>query len=179
MSRRLVALVAVWVLAGCNPKAPAVEPGASLNPAATPTGISLKITGNGNAKAPARFVEQKDNRKYYQLLASTFESVGAAGSAVVTFTDAHASFFGKDGSQLDARAPRAVVDQKRNEVTLEGGVHATNSEGMTLACDILTYDRGTEMIHGVGHVVITNKNGFHGTGNRFDSDISLTHTTMR
>lgn len=178
MSARIVAFAAVLLLVACNPKPPdSGQP--SANPNATPTGISLKITGSGNASAPARFVEQKNNRRYYQLLAKSFESLGAAGSARVTFTDAHASFFGKDGSQLDALAPRAIVDQVENLVTLEGGVHASNSAGMSLSCDELTYDRTTEMLHGIGHVVINNKNGFHGTGNRFDADISLTHTTMR
>jgi LPS export ABC transporter protein LptC len=171
--------VALALLVACNPKAPASGPNDSGLPTAAPTGISLKITGNGKPNSPARFVEQKNNRKYYQLTAKSFESLGAEGSAHVTFLQAHASFFARDGSQLDAVAPRATVDQLENQVTLDGGVHATNSQGMSLSCDTLTYDRDTEMIHGVGHVVITNKTGFRGTGNRFDSDISLTHTTMR
>jgi len=179
VSARRYVLAAFALLAACNPKAPVATSQTGVSPGASPTGISLKITGSGNAKAPARFVEQKNNRKYYQLLASSFESLGAAGSAHVTIIDVRASFYGKDGSTLEAQAPRGIVDQSENLVTLEGGVHAWNNAGMALACDMLTYDRTTEMLHGIGHVVITNRTGFHGTGNRFDSDISLTHATLR
>lgn len=180
MTRRIAVLVAVLALAACNPRAPStLGDGDTPNPEATPTGISLKISGNGNAASPVRFVEQKGNRKFYQLLVKSFQSIGAVGNARVTGTDAQVSFFSKDGSTLYAEAPRAVVDQITNQVTLEGGVRAHNSAGVTLSCDSLTYDRGTELIHGVGHVVIDNKNGFRGTGNRFDSDVSLTHTEMR
>jgi len=180
VKRVLAALFTSAVLAACNPRAPSEAVGQPTpNPEATPTGISLKISGNGNAASPVRFVEQKGNRKFYQLLVKSFQSVGAVGSARVTGNDAQVSFFGKDGSTLYAQAPRAIVDQRTNQVTLEGGVVAHNSAGVTLSCDTLTYDRGTELIHGLGHVVIANKNGFRGTGNRFDSDVSLTNTTMR
>jgi LPS export ABC transporter protein LptC len=180
MSARWFAFAALALLMACNPKAPG--PGlddAGSSPSASPTGISLKITGNGKPNAPTRFVYQKNNRKYYQLTAKSFESLGAAGTAHVTLTQVQASFFALDGSKLDAFAPHGTIDQLENQVTLFGGVHATNSAGMSLSCDTLTYDRDTQMIHGVGHVVIANKTGFHGTGNRFDSDITLTHTTMR
>jgi len=59
------------------------------------------------------------------------------------------------------------------------GVKARTGNGMTLDCDRLVYDRGTQMLHGSGHVAIADPNGFRGTGNSFDSDISLTHYTMK
>jgi LPS export ABC transporter protein LptC len=175
-----LAVLAV-VLAACNPQPPktATEPtaGPSVSPSASP--LSLRITGHGTAKAPIRIVQQQGNRKQYQLQASSYESHGSAGKLKALFQSVHVTFYAKDGTIMNADAPRADVNESANTVTLEGGVHARNSAGMTLACDQLVYSRTTEMVHGTGHVVITDPNGMRATGSRFDSDISLTHTTMQ
>ncbi len=179
MSRRWAALAALAWLAGCNPKAPEAPPTASPNPNAAPTGVALKISASGNATQPVLYVLQKGNRKYYQLLTKSLQTIGPPGSEHLTFDHPAFTFFAKDGSTLHASAPRGTADRSQDSVTLDGGVRAYNNAGMTLTCDTLTYDRATETIHGIGHVTIANKNGFRGTGNRVDSDISLTHTTVR
>ncbi len=180
MSWRWAALAAVALLTACNPQAP--KNAAYTAPSPSPTisaPLSLKITGSGTAKKPVRIVQQMGNGKQYELLARSFVSQGAPGSARATFVNPHVTFYGKDGSTLIADAPRAIVDQNSNFVQLEGGVTAHNSSGMTLQCDKLVYDRTTQMFHGTGHVVITEQNGFHATGQRVDSDITLTHTQMQ
>jgi lipopolysaccharide assembly outer membrane protein LptD (OstA) len=91
----------------------------------------------------------------------------------------HVTFHSKDGSTLVADAPKAIVDQVTNTIEMLGGVHARNNLGTTLSCDSLTYDHLTEMIFGTGHVAFTSATGFRATGNRFESDISLTHTRMQ
>ncbi|MDE2482711.1 MAG: LPS export ABC transporter periplasmic protein LptC [bacterium] len=178
MTRRPLALLALLVLAACNPKAPAptATPSSAASPSASP--LALTITGKGTAKQPVRIVQtRRDNRRQYELLASSYQSTGAVGTTRARFEDVRVRFYGTDGSMLQASAPQAIVDQKANTIELRGGVHAKNSQGATLACDDLIYDRGTEMLHGTGHVAITDPGGFSGTGNRFDSNVSL--TTMR
>ena len=180
MRRRSLFAVALVCFAACNPRNPqASSATATPNPQAPATGIPLTVTGNGSDRRPIRFVEQKNNRRYYELTAKSFQSKGAPGSVLSVFYQTSISFHAKDGQLLNATAPTAVVDQSTDTVTLSGGVHATNAAGMTLSCDTLTYDRKTEMVHGFGHVVIDNPNGFHGTGSRFASDVSLTHSTMQ
>ncbi len=180
MRYRLSALAALALLCACNPQVPknAAPPSSSPSPSSSPP-LSLKITGSGTAKQPVRIVQQKDNRKQYELLARSFQSNGASGSARAAFAGPHVTFFGKDGSTLIADAPRAAIDQAADTVELNGGVKARNSSGMSLACDRLVYDRRTEMFHGTGHVTIADRNGFHANGNRVDSDITLTHTQMQ
>jgi len=178
--QRWVAFAAVAFLCACNPQVP--RDAASLAPSPTPTAsapLSLKITGSGTEKQPVRIVQQRGNGKQYELLARSFVSQGAPGSARATFKNPHVTFYGKDGSTMIADAPRGIVDQDSDLVELQGGVNAHNSSGMALQCDTLTYDRATEMFHGTGHVVITEQNGFHATGQRVDSDITLTHTQMQ
>jgi hypothetical protein len=180
MTRRITLALALAVLAGCNPKVESTGT-PTPSPGPTSTALSLRISGHGTALQPVRFVQQTEqgNRVQYDLLARSFESIGAQGSARVRFNVTHIAFHGKDGSTLIADAPQAILDQVANTIEMLGGVHAHNSAGMVLTCDALLYDHTSEMIHGLGHVVIASPNGFRATGDRFDSDISLTHTRMQ
>ncbi|HEY5340389.1 MAG TPA: LPS export ABC transporter periplasmic protein LptC [Candidatus Aquilonibacter sp.] len=178
MMRGIVAAIAIAALVACNPK---VQSTASSTPSPAPssTELALKINGHGTASRPVRFVQQTGNRREYDLLARSFESVGAQGSARVTFDDVSVTFHAKNGATLYAAAPKADLDQVANTITMNGGVKAHNDAGMTLQCDQLLYDHSTQEIYGTGHVVITNKSGFRATAGRFKSDISLTHTRMQ
>lgn len=177
--KRALCIVALGGLAACNPSvqtanAPSPKPSTSASP------LPLKISGQGTSSRPVRFVAQaQGNRVQYDLLASSFESIGVSGSARVSFKNAHVTFHAKDGSTLVADAPQAIVDQTANTIDMIGGVKARKSDGTTLDCETLQYDHRTEMVYGSGHVVITSPNGFRATGDRFESDVSLTDTRMQ
>ncbi len=178
--RRALAALAIASLAACNPRSP--NTGASPSPSPLSTSSSsmppLRVVGKGTKNQPVRFIESKGNREQFQIVTTSFESHGGPGKVVLTYNHVQITFMGKDGSKLFATAPKATLNQGTNTVVLSGGVHARNNQGMTLYCDTLVYNRQTEMVHGDGHVHITNPNGFDGTGSHFDSDISLTHTRM-
>ena len=173
-------VLALAVLAACSPLAPA-KTRTTARPSVTASASlpALRFTGHGSARQPVRMVQQKGNRRQYQLLARSYESQGSSGSAHATLHDVHVTFYGVDGSSLMANAPNAYVDQAKKTVTLLGGVHATSSSGMTLTCTTLTYSAQDESIHGVGNVVARGPNGLDATGNRIDSNIALTHTRMQ
>ncbi len=146
----------------------------------TSTGVWLHVTGHGSALHPLRFVgTTAGNRREYDLIARSYESVGVQGSTVATLFHVHAIFFGRTGSKLIADAAKAIVDEVANTITLMDNVHARTSSGMTLDCDRLRYDRVTEMVHGEGHVVMTDPHGMRATGNSVDSDITLTRTHLQ
>lgn len=180
MTRRVVLAPVLALLCACNPSAQSSST-AAPSPSPTSTSLSLKITGRGTSAQPVRFVAQQaqGNRVQYDLLARSFESIGAQGSARVSFERVRVTFHGKDGSTLVADAPQAIVDQVTNTIEMLGGVRAKNNTGTALSCDSLQYDHQTEMIYGTGHVLFDSKNGFRATGSRFQSDISLTHTRMQ
>jgi lipopolysaccharide assembly outer membrane protein LptD (OstA) len=71
------------------------------------------------------------------------------------------------------------VDETANTVTLLPHVQARSSNAVTLFCDRLVYDRGTQMFHGEGNVVIANGQGLRATGSRIDTDVTLTKTRMQ
>jgi len=177
--RHVALAVALMLLSGCNPR---VESTPAPSPSVRPSsgGVLLKISGHGTAAQPVRIVgQQRGNRRQFDLLARSYESIGAQGSERAQFEHVHITFYSKDGSTLTGEAPQAVWDQVANTIELRGGVTARNNTGTTLTCDTLLYDNATEMIHGTGHAMITSATGFRASGNRFDSNVSLTHTRMQ
>ncbi len=175
-----LAFACIALLIACNPRTPLSAPSPSNSPSVSPSGLSLIVTGKGTASRPLRFVQQtKTNRKQYELIAHSFQSHGKPGAVMGRVADADAHFWDADGSTLEAKAPTATIDQQTGIVGLEGGVRAKNNAGVVLTCDRLTYDHATEMLHGEGHVVITNPDGFRATGNRIDSNVALTNTRMQ
>ncbi|HKE37882.1 MAG TPA: LPS export ABC transporter periplasmic protein LptC [Candidatus Baltobacteraceae bacterium] len=179
MRLRLAGAVLAMALAACNPQAPKTAAAPTGTPAAARTQPPLHITGHGTAKQPVRIVRQIHNRIEYELIASSFESRGPQGRTRAVFQNSTVTFHGSDGSTMTARAPQAIVDETANTLTLLNGVVAHSSSGVILQCDTLEYDHTTQMLHGKGNVTIVEPNGFKGTGSSFDSDISLTHITMR
>lgn len=177
--KRAGALLVLALLAACNPKPPASVQ-ASVSPTASPSFPSIIVKAAGSKRRRVRFVAQaQNNRREYEMFVASYRSIGPPNNTLLALSEVHITFYAKTGATLVADAPRATADQASNIVELEGGVHAVSSTGMTLTCDTLTYDRATEMVHGMGHVVITSNKGFYATGNRLDSDISLTQTSMR
>ncbi|HTV92541.1 MAG TPA: LPS export ABC transporter periplasmic protein LptC [Verrucomicrobiae bacterium] len=173
-------LLALAALCACNPSAQTTST-ATPNPSPSSSTLSLKISGRGTTTQPVRIVEQQRDtgRVQYDLLASSYETLSQQAGSRAQFEHVHVTFHGKDGSTLVADAPKAIVDQVTNTIQMLGGVRARNNLGTTLTCDTLTYDHLTEMIYGSGHVTFTSATGFRATGNRFNSDISLTHTRMQ
>lgn len=178
------ALCTLVLLAACNP-APrtALHATPSPAPAAEVTGLPpLRITGNGTARDPVRIVAQQGNRRLYELLARSEEAHSSSAIAQATFHVARVTFYARDGSVLKAAAPTAYVDDRRKQVILDGGVHATTSGGLTLQCDRLTYNRASGTIHGEGNVLVTGMQGGTQTtltGSSFDSDVNLASMRMR
>jgi len=177
----LTVAMAAAVLTACNPQPPHAPSKATAGPTPTPTesSVPLHITGKGTKQRPIRIVQARGNLRQYELLARTYESNGAQGTARATFSNVHVTFYGQGGSKLVADAPRALVDESANTVTLLDRVHARNSNGVKLECDQLVYSRDTGLLHGTGNVIITNPQGMRATGNQFDSDITLTQTRMQ
>ena len=173
------------LLGGCNPKPERgfQSPTPAATPSAAATVLPIRIHGHGTAARPIKIVdlERKDNRKLYELLAKSSE--GELTQAVqARFEDTHVTFYDKSGSTMVADAPVTTVDERHHHVVMSGGVHAKASTGMTLICDVLTYDSKSGMLHGDGNVRI---NGTQGgtqqtlTGNSFDSDLKFTQMRIQ
>lgn len=175
------ALLAALALAACNPQ-PEHQNGAAT-PSPTPSGLpALTITGHGTKGKPVSITESSGNRKLYTIVTQSVTSHSAQQSiSQGTFKEPTVTFYDKGGTKMTATAPQASL-QGGKEVTLSGGVHAKTSTGLTLTCDTLTFDQGTGMLHGEGHVRITGMQGGQQqqlTGNTFTSNVKLTQMVIK
>jgi lipopolysaccharide assembly outer membrane protein LptD (OstA) len=123
-----------------------------------------------------RIVAQSGNRKVYELLARSSDStLQSQTSSNGIFRQTRVTFYGADGSTLSGAAPMAVVNTTTETITLQDGVHAKTSDGITLQCDRLEYDRTSGLLHGTGNVRVVNRAGYALTGGSFRSDLRLSH----
>lgn len=180
--KRLMLCAALVLLAGCNPQ-PQHQPAGGATPSAAPSELPpINITGHGAKGQPVRVTGQQGGRTAYQLLAQSYQSHSVQSVTQALFQQTQVTFYDKDGTKLQARAPQARLDDRRKQVILSGGVHAKTSTGLTLVCEQLVYDDASGMLHGTGNVRITGMQGGQQqvlTGNSFTSDVKLTQMTMR
>ncbi len=174
---RRILLAFVLVAAACNPQ-PEHLPGQTATP--TPAGAPpLRIESRGTAQQPLIFYGHKGNRTVYKMLASRAVANTAQGGGDGTFYDVTVTFYDPTGKTLQAKAPRAEAVEATGRLTLYGGVTATSSNGFTLRCKTLAYDRADGSLHGEGAVRITGSQGFETTGNRLDSDITFERLSLQ
>ena len=89
------------------------------------------------------------------------------------------TFYDKSGKSLQASAPRAVAVEAKQTLTLYDGVTTTTStwaDHAQMPCRwLLRSGRTTGTLHGMkaGYRILRTADGYQGTGNRFDSDITL------
>lgn len=174
---RTFSILALAALTACSsPHAPIAR---SASPSPSPALPSLVINAVGSAKRPVRIVQQRGNIREYELLARSFRSVGAPNDARVRLHDVRVTFTGAAGSQLVARAPEALVDERDGSITMFGGVRAENKAGERLSCRTLVYRRGTQSLHGSGSVLLQNNHGLRAVGETVDANIALSNVEMR
>jgi len=168
-------LAAAVVLAACGggkaPPAPTATP-TQIVPGASAVPIKIK-----ERRVGSRFIyltEQKKSRKVYVIRADSNVSIRLAqGSGHSDFVNPHVTFYESKGA-IVADSPHARAEERDRSILMDGGVHARNSEGMTLQSDTLRYDDGAETLHGDGNVVIVTAQGEELRGRHFDYDLRTT-----
>jgi hypothetical protein len=174
-------LACVLVATACNPQ-PGRSTGSTTSTAApTDAGAPpLLITSHGSPQRPLVFYGHKGDRVAYKMVVRDRAIANTAqGAGDGTFYDVTVTFYDKSGKSLQASAPRAVAVEAKQTLTLYDGVTTTTSNGDTLKCRQLVYDRVSGMLHGDGGVSFRTRDGYEGAGNRFDSDITLENLRMQ
>jgi len=174
-------LACALVATACNPQ-PGRSPGTGTpTPAPSGTGAPpLLITSHGSPRRPLVFYGHKDGRVAYKMVVRDRAIANTAqGAGDGTFYDVTVTFYDKSGKSLQASAPRAVAVEADQTLTLYDGVTTTTSNGDVLKCRQMVYDRASGTLHGEGGVSFRTRDGYEGTGNRFDSDITLENLRMQ
>ncbi len=176
--RMLFALGLTVSLAACNPQPPRTTPSPSPSAPGLST-LALRITGSGTPRRPIRIVQSAKTRRIFDLLTASYQSRRGLGSTHATLRDVRVVFYARSGARLTAEAPSGMLDEERNEVTLQGGVDASSSTGLSLHCRLLVFRHADDTVHGDGDVRVKDVNGMRLSGTHFDSDISLAHMQVR
>jgi len=170
--RGFAAAALALALAACGGKpAPSPSPSAAATPATQSSEVPIRIR---DLPVPSKYMyvsEQKKNRKVYVIRAISNVSVRLSqGNGHSDFVQPHVTFYQSSGN-LVADSPHARVEERDRSILMDGGVHARNSEGMTLQSDTLRYDDRAEALHGDGNVIIVTPQGEELRGRHFDYDL--------
>jgi hypothetical protein len=171
---RSFALCCVLALVSCGGGKPSPAATPSAAPSAEGSAVPIRIT---DPHVPSKYIYlslQKKNRRVYTVRADSNVSIRLSqGSGHSDFVRPHVTFYQHRGT-LIADSPHARVEERDRSILMDGGVHARNSEGMTLQSDTLRYDDGAETLHGDGNVVIVTAQGEQLRGRHFDYDLRTT-----
>jgi LPS export ABC transporter protein LptC len=139
---------------GASPSpSPAVSPSAT---AAAATAPPVNFQGRRVGSHYVYATKQDGAHQIYVLRADTVDAVyNGATTGRSNFVNPHVVFYGETGKRLTADAPAGTVVEKDKTVLMTGGVHARTQDDMTLTSDTLRYDDSTQIVHGVGHVVVS------------------------
>ncbi|MBD5605397.1 MAG: LPS export ABC transporter periplasmic protein LptC [Candidatus Eremiobacteraeota bacterium] len=189
MNARPFVLALALAMPACAPHADtsaSPAPSQLASPAATSTG-----TPAGATPPPVNFSGRRVGSHYvyatkqhgaqtvYVLRA---DSVNAIYNGALTgrsdFTNPHVTFYGHAGKRLTSDAPAGTVVEKDKSVVMTGGVRARTQDGMTLTSDSLRYEDEAEIVHGVGHVVVTFPTGETLRGETLDWDLRDGHINV-
>jgi len=122
---------------------------------------------------------RRDNSKAYTLRADANVSESAGqGTGRSDFTNPHIIFAERAGQTLVADAPHASIVESRKSIVMTGGVRARTSDGMLLQCDTLTYDEGSDRLHGRGNVLVKTPRGERLTGDRIEANLRLSEMQL-
>jgi LPS export ABC transporter protein LptC len=122
---------------------------------------------------------KKDKSKAYTLRADANVSESAGrGTGRSDFTNPHIIFAGRKGETLVADAPHASIVESRKSIVMTGGVRARTNDGMALQCDTLTYDEGSDRLHGSGHVLVKTPRGERLSGDRIEANLRLSEMQL-
>lgn len=111
--------------------------------------------------------EERDGKVIWELTADKIEVDSNSKNAVLK--KVKGKFYSDDGVVTDLVAEKAMYDQKKNLITLNGAIHAEQSDGGTLKADEAKYDAQKRQLQCKGHVEV-NKGGYLITGDRLIAD---------
>jgi lipopolysaccharide assembly outer membrane protein LptD (OstA) len=82
-------------------------------------------------------------------------------------------FYKGSAVRLTLAAPVADVDRTTYDFVLHNRVHARSALGVTLDCDVMTYDGSTKLLTATGNVRIVDAQGDAVTGDKAVADLDL------
>lgn len=119
--------------------------------------------------AGSSIVEEKNGKKVWELNAESIEADPAG--KIVYLKKVKGIFYQDQGGTLDIVAQEGVLDTKTHDITLQGDIKATSSEGAVFTAPQGVYNEQTKIFSGIGGITLT-KGDTVITGDKIDADVS-------
>ncbi|SMC38768.1 LPS export ABC transporter periplasmic protein LptC [Sporomusa malonica] len=137
---------------------------ASTDPQAAPV-QPANITFAGSS-----IVEEQDGKKLWELSAETIEA--DVNGKVVYLNNLKGIFYQDNGSKIDIIAKRATLDTKTHDISMQGDVKATASDGAVFTAAEARWSGEPQGFTGTGGVSLT-RNGTIITGDNIITDAKM------
>jgi LPS export ABC transporter protein LptC len=171
----LAAALLVVALAAC---AKTNEPSGSATPTPAPkrTADIYLIHGSGSAGKPVKVQDIVKGKPVYVLKAS--DVYYSTSSNKGRFLNNTIYFYKGSVVRLTLTAPTADLNRTTYDFVLTGGVRAKSAQGVTLDCDVMSYNGYTQLLTATGDVRAVDAQGDVLTGDKAVADLDLQQVHM-
>ena len=137
----------------------------------TPTIEQTKPQSTANLTfAGSSIIEEKNGKKAWELNAETIEA--DAGGKLVYLKKLKGTFYQEKGGKVELVAQEGVLDTKTHNITLQGDVKATSSDGAVFTAPQGLYVEQTKTFYGTGGITLTRGDTII-TGDKIDADTAM------
>jgi LPS export ABC transporter protein LptC len=174
-SHPIAVVLCALSLGGCSSGS---TPGATVTatPSPTPTKADYFIHGRGSISQPVTVQDTVKGQPVYVLEAT--DVYYSTSSAKGRFLNDKVLFYKGKTVRLTLTAPVADVNRTTYDFVLHGGVKAKSALGITLTCDVMSYNGNTKLLTATGDVRAVDVQGDVVTGDKAVADLDLQQIHM-
>ncbi|HWR05919.1 LPS export ABC transporter periplasmic protein LptC [Sporomusa sp.] len=143
------------------------EPGrdSATDPQAAPTQAATNLTFAGSS-----IIEEQDGKRLWELSADTIEAEPTG--KVVYLNNLKGVFYQENGDKMEIIAKRAVLDAKTHDISMQGDIKATASDGAVFTAPEARWSGEPKNFTGTGGVTLI-RNGTIITGDNILTDANM------
>lgn len=120
--------------------------------------------------ATSSIVEEKNGKKVWELSADSIEA-DAAGQ-LIYLKNIKGNFYQEKDGKVELVAQEGVLDTKTHDITVQGAVTATSSDGAVFTAPQVRYAEQSKIFYGTGGITLTRGDTVI-TGNEIEADTAL------
>ncbi len=144
------------------------EPGTTGTPA-TKQNVAQTTTGNLTF-AGSSIIEEQNGQRVWELNAESIEA--DAGGKLVYLKKLSGTFYQEKGGKVLVTAQEGILDTKTHDITLQGDMKVTSSDGAVFTAPLGKYAERTKIFTGTGGITLTRGNTVI-TGDKIDADTNM------
>ncbi|SDM85082.1 LPS export ABC transporter protein LptC [Dendrosporobacter quercicolus] len=135
-----------------------------------PVQTTSNIVYSGNS-----IVEEQDGKRLWELSAGTIEIDPAANQA--RMNDLKGVFYQDNGGKLEIVALQAVYDHKSRDITMNGQIKATTTDGAAFTAGKARWSGADRRFYGSGGIMMTRDDTVI-VGDQMESDVDMNKVTV-